>query len=161
MYKRQELTVNELVKKGVIIPANETTDWGSPAFFVPKGDKIRVRLVTDYTKLNKHVKRPIHPFSSTQEILQAVPKEAKVFAKLDAVHGYFQLGLDKVSSQLTTFLLPQGKFRYLRAPMGLNASSDEWCCQSDVLIRGIPWARKIVDDTLICCLLYTSPSPRD
>ena len=26
---------------------------------------------------------------------------------------------------------------------------DEWCCQSDVLIRGIPWAKKIVDDTLI------------
>ena len=147
--KEAEKTVNELVKKGVIVPANETTDWCSPAFFVPKGDKIRVRLVTDYTELNKHVKRPIHPFSSTQEILQAVPKEAKVFAKLDAVHGYFQLGLDKVSSQLTTFLLPQGKFRYLRAPMGLNASSDEWCCQSDVLIRGIPWARKIVDDTLI------------
>ena len=84
-----------------------------------------------------------------QKILQAVPKDAKVFAKLDAVHGYFQLRLDKVSSQLTTFLLPQGKYRYLRAPMGLNASSDKWCCQSDVLIRGIPWARKIVDDTLI------------
>ena len=33
--------------------------------------------------------------------------------------------------------------------MGLNMSSDKWCCQSDVLIRGIPWARKIVDDTLI------------
>ena len=69
--KEAELTVIELVKKGVIIPANETTDWCSPAFFVPKGDKIRVRLVTDYTELNKHVKRPIHPFSSTQEILQA------------------------------------------------------------------------------------------
>ena len=106
-------TVQELVKKGVIVPAHETTDWCSPAFFVPKGDKIRVRLVTDYTELNKHVKRPIHPFNCTQEILQAVPKDAKVFAKLDAVHGYFQLGLDKVSSQLTTFLLPQGKFCYL------------------------------------------------
>ena len=33
--------------------------------------------------------------------------------------------------------------------MGLNASSDEWCCQSDAIIRGLPWARKIVDDTLI------------
>ena len=75
--------------------------------------------------------------------------EDKVFAKLDAVHGYLQLRLDKESSKLTTFLLPQGKFRYLRAPMGLNASSDKWCCQSDVLIRGIPWTRKIVDDTLI------------
>ena len=33
--------------------------------------------------------------------------------------------------------------------MGLNASSDEWCCQSDIIIQGLPWARKIVDDTLI------------
>ena len=108
--KEAEKTVNKLVKKGVIVPANKTTDWCSPAFFVPKGDKIRVRLVTDYTELNKHVKRPIHPFSSMQEMLQAVPKDAKVFTTFDAVHGYFQLGLDKVSSQLTTFLLPQGKF---------------------------------------------------
>ena len=46
----------------------------------------------------------------TKEILQAVPKNAKVFAKLDAVHGYFQLGLDEASSKITTFLLPQGKF---------------------------------------------------
>ena len=147
--KEADKTIKELIKKGVITPMNQTTDWCSPAFFVPKGDKIRVRLVTDYTELNKHVKRPVHPFTHTREILQAIPKEAKFFAKLDAVHGYFQLGLDEESSKLTTFLLPQGKFRYLRAPMGLNASSDEWCCQSDAIIRGVPWARKIVDDTLI------------
>ena len=30
-------TAQELIKKGVITPANETTDWCSPAFFVPKG----------------------------------------------------------------------------------------------------------------------------
>ena len=142
-------TIDELIKQGVITPANETTDWCSPAFFVPKGDKIRVGLVTDYTELNKHVNRPIHLFQCTKDIIQAVPPEAKFFSKLDAVHGYFQLGLDEASSKLTTFLLPQGKFRYLRAPMGLNASSDEWCCHSDVIIQGIPWARKIVDDTLI------------
>ena len=29
--------------------------------------------------------------------------------------------------------------------MGLNASSDEWCQQSDVIIRGLPFAMKIVD----------------
>ena len=33
--------------------------------------------------------------------------------------------------------------------MGLNASSGEWCCQSDIIIQGLPWARKIVDDTII------------
>ena len=33
--------------------------------------------------------------------------------------------------------------------MGLNASSDEWCCKSDVIVEGLPWARKLVDDTII------------
>ena len=138
--------VEELIQKGIITRVDETTDWCSPAFFVPKGDKIRVRLVTDYTELNKSVKRPVHPFPSTKEILQSIPADAKFFCKMDAVHGYFQLGLDEESSKLTTFLLPQGKFRYKRAPMGLNASSDEWCCRSDKDILGLKWAKKIVDD---------------
>ena len=72
------------------------------------------------------------------------------FAKLDAVWGYFQVPLDYESSLLTTFMLPQGRFRYLVAPMGLNASSDEWCRRSDEAIHGIPGTQKIVDDILVC-----------
>ena len=127
---------------GVITEVNEPTAWYSTTFWVPKPDKIRVRLVTDFTNLNRVIKRPIHPFPCTTEILQAIPANGRVFAKLDAVHGYFQLALDEKSSKLTTFLLPQGKFCCLRAPMGLNASSDEWCFRSDVIIHGLPWARK-------------------
>ena len=108
-----------------------------------------MRLVTDYTKLNKFVHRPIHPFPSTHDIMQSIPHGQKLFAKLDAVHGYFQLALDEESSFLTTFLLPQGRFRYLRAPMGLNASSDEWCRHSDVAVEGLEWCMKIVDDIII------------
>ena len=106
------------------MPVKETTEWCSPAFFVPKADGIKMRLVTGYTQLNKYVKRPVHPFPSTRDILQAIPKEAKIFAKLDAVHGYFQLALDEESSITTTFLLPQGKFRYLRASMVLPLRSN-------------------------------------
>ena len=47
-------TIGELIKKEVITRVNETTDWCRPAFLSPKGDKIRVRLVTNYTELNKH-----------------------------------------------------------------------------------------------------------
>ena len=57
-------------------------------------------------------------------------------AKLDAIHGYFQLALENESSLLTMFLLPTGRYRYLRAPMGLSSSSDEWCRQSDWAIEG-------------------------
>ena len=68
---------------------------------------------------------------------------------MDADHGYFQLALAEESLFLTTFLLQQGKFQYLRVPMGLNATFNEWCCHSDRIITGFPWAKKIVDDTLI------------
>ena len=118
-------------------------------FFVPKADRKRVRLVTDFTALNKFVRRPTHQFPSTQEIIEAIPSDAKLFCKLDAVHGYFQLALDEPSSKLTTFLIQQGRFCYLRAPMGLNASSDEWCRQSDIIIAGLPYTMMIVDDTII------------
>ena len=65
------------------------------------------------------------------------------------MHGYFQLALDEKSSKLTTFLFQQGRFRYLRAPMGLNASSYEWCRQSDIIIAELQYAMKIVDNTII------------
>ena len=50
---------------------------------------------------------------------------------------------------LTTFILPSGRYRYLRIPQGLNASSDEWCRRSDAVVEGLLWSRKIVDDILI------------
>ena len=86
---------------------------------MPKPDGKLVRLVTDYTKLNKYVRRPVHPFPSVKDIVQAIPVATQYIAKMDAVHGYFQLALDEESSKLTTFLLPSGRYCYLRAPMGL------------------------------------------
>ena len=147
-------TIAELIDRKVITPVDELTTWCSPAFFVPKADGKRVRLVTDFTALNKFVRRPTHPFPSTQEIIEAIPPVAKLFCRLAAVHGYFQLALDKPSNKLATFIIQQGRFRYLRAPMGLRASSDEWCRQSDIIAR-LPYAMKIVDDTIIWASICT------
>ena len=141
--------VQELIKKSVIAPCHVPTEWCSPAFFVVKPDGKSVRMVTDYTGLNKYVKRPVHPFSCVTEIIQSIPSTANYFAKFDAVNGYFQIALDEESSMLTTFLLPSGRYRYLRIPQGLNASSDEWCRRSDAVVDGLLWAKKIVDDILI------------
>ena len=146
--EKADALVQKLMQAGVLAPVDIPTDWISPGHFVPKpnGD---VRLVTDYTKLNKYVKRPVHPFPSTKDILQSLSPDTKLFAKVDCTHGYFQVPLDYESSLLTTFLLPSGRFRYTRAPMGLNASSDEFCRRSDLAFNGIPGVSKIVDDGLI------------
>ena len=124
----------------LIAPVDEPTTWCSPAFFVPKADGKHVHMVRDFTALNKFVKRPTHPFPSTREIIKDIPPDAKLFCKLEAVHGYFQLALDEQSSKLTTLLIQKGCFHYLRALMGLNASSDEWCRQSDIITNGLPYA---------------------
>ena len=144
-----ETSIKDLLEKGVIERVTFPTPWCSPAFFVLKPDGVNVRIVTDFTELNKHVIRPVHPFPSSTDIMQSIPSTAKIFAKLDAVHGYFQLALDKESSLLTTFLLPSGRFKYKRAPMGLSASSDEWCQKSDFVVEGFDFCKKIVDDILI------------
>ena len=137
------------IATGVIVPCDEPTDWCSPAFFVPKGDSKRVRLVTDYTKLNQFVVHPVHPFPSVPDIIQSIPASAACFAKLDPTHGYFQLPLDEEPSKLTTFILSSGHYRYLGALMGLSSSSDEWCRHSDRVVEGFPWCRKIVDDIFV------------
>ena len=144
-----EQSIKQLLDARIVTPCDTPTEWCSPGFFVVKGDGKSVRLVTDYTKLNSFVERPVHPFPSVIDILQAIPASARVFAKFDAVNGYFQIPLDEPSSRLTTFLLPSSRYRYLRIPQGLNASSDEWCRRSDAVVEGLLWARKIVDDILI------------
>lgn len=142
--------VQQLLKNNVIAPVSVPTDWISPAFFVPKeGGRAGLRLVTDFTALNKYVQRPVHPFPSSLEILRKISPDTKVFCKMDAVQGYHQIPLDEKSSLLTTFLLPSGRYRYLRAPMGLNASSDEWCRRSDEAMQGLKGVTKLVDDILI------------
>ena len=140
--EQSDKVVNGLIEKNVIAKVDVPPPWVSPAFF-------RVRLVMDYTKLNKFVDRPIHSFPSTRDIMQSIPNGQHFFAKLDAVHGCFQLGLDDKGSFVTTFPLPQEWFWYLRVPMGLNASPDKWCRHLDVMIEGLPWAINIVDDNII------------
>ena len=49
--------ISDLLKKQVITNVNKPTPWCAPGFFVPKPNGKSVRLVTDYTKLNKFVKR--------------------------------------------------------------------------------------------------------
>ena len=146
--EKAERIVRKLLDGRVITPQDDPTEWCAPGFFVAKknGD---LRLVIDYTRLNKFVRRPIHTFPSAQEILSGIDPDSTVFAKLDATQGYHQVPLDEDSSRLTTFLLPSVRFRFLRAPMSLSCSSDEFCRRSDKIVEGLPGVRKLVDDILM------------
>ena len=109
--EKAKLAVDELLQAGVIraLDPGEFTEWTSPASFVPKSNG-KLRLVTDFTRINKFIDRPIHLFPSAQKITRQIKPGSKVFAKLNCVHGYYQVPLAKEDQLLTTFLFPWGRF---------------------------------------------------
>ena len=150
MQHESDKVLDNAIKNKLIeaVPVNETSEWCSRGFFVSKPNG-GARLVVDLSRLNEVIERPVHPFTAGTDLLKNLNSESKVFCKLDAVMGYFQIPLDKESRKLTTFLLPSGRYRYLRAPMGCSASSDEWCKRSDAALTGITGVHKLIDDILI------------
>ena len=140
--------LDEMVKKGLLVPVDDPTDWCSPflAGVKPTGD---IRLMVDYSPVNRYVKRPVHPFPAARAAVTSIPPKNKWFASVDAVKGYWQLLLSEEASLITTFLTPWGRFRYTRAPMGLASSGDEFCLRGDRALAGLENFVKVIDDVLV------------
>ena len=147
---KADVFIDTLLKAGIIcrVPTNENVEWCSPGFFVPRPNG-KVRLVTDYRQINQFIDRPVHPFPSCKDILRNIKPDSQWFLKFDAVLGYFQIPLDEESSKLTTFLIESGRYRFLRAPMGLIPSSDYFCERTDLAFATVIDLLKIVDDGLL------------
>jgi hypothetical protein len=104
---------------GIIEKFHGTSKWCSAMSFAPKPNG-KVRSVVDLVHLNKFVERPTHPFPTPKDIMAQIPHTAKYFTVFDALHGYWQIPLDEESKLLTTFITENGRYCYLRAPMGLT-----------------------------------------
>ena len=50
-----------MIDNKVIVPVDEPTEWVANMVLVPKPGQDSVRIYTDYTALNKHNLRVIHP----------------------------------------------------------------------------------------------------
>ena len=109
----------------------------------------RLRLVTDFTCLNRFIDRPVHPFPTTEMIQQSIHPASRYFAKVDLVSAYHQIPLAVEDQALTTFLLPWGRFFYTRTPMGLAPSGDYACQITDQAVEGMNNVVKSVGDALL------------
>ena len=140
--------LDQMVLQGIIAPLGaEPADWCHPLVLVAKASGVRICI--DLTKLNKFVKRPLHPLITPREAISHVPTGAKFFSTLDAKSGYWQLPLHPDSQHLTTFMTPWGRFKFLRAPMGLVSTGDEYCRRGDLALQGLDNFVKVVDDILV------------
>ena len=140
--------LDKQVAAGVIEPVTEATDWVHPLVVVPKPNG-GIRLFVDLQKLNQYAKRPYYPTRSPSEVVSNIAPSSKFFTTLDAVKGYWQVLLEEESQILTTFITPYGRFKFLRAPMGLSSSQDEYCARGDAALQDIDRVEKVVDDILV------------
>ena len=137
-----------MIDDRVIVPVDEPTEWVAPMVVVPKPGQDSVRMCTDYTALNKHVLREIHPMSTVESNFAAMGK-GSVFSKIDVNSGFWQIPLSTASSKLTKFLSHKRRFWYLRLPQELNSSPKIFQAEMNRILAGIDGVIIHMDDVLV------------
>ena len=146
--KAADEALDEMIKNQVIVKVDEPTAWVAPMVVVPKPGHSKVRICTDFTELNKFIMREIHPMSTVESSLASLG-QGRVFSKIDANSGFWQIPLSEESSKLTTFLTHKGRFKYLRLPQGLSSAPEIFQAEMSRILLGIPGVVIHMDDVLV------------
>ncbi|GJZ18575.1 reverse transcriptase domain-containing protein [Tanacetum coccineum] len=133
----QEVVKKEIVKlldTGIIYSIADSP-WVSPIHCVPKKGGITVvtnkkdelvptrtitswRVCIDYRKLNKATAKDHFPLPFMDKMLERLAGN-KYFCFLDGFSGYFQIPIDTMDQEKTTFTCPFGTYAYRRMPFDL------------------------------------------
>ena len=132
---------------GVISKVDDPTDWCAGMVLVPKPDG-KVHICVDLTKLNESVCRKRHILPSVDHTLAQLGG-AKVFTKLDANSGFWQIELSKESALLTTFITPFGRFCFNRLPFGITSAPEHFQKRMSEILEGLEGVACMVDDVLV------------
>ena len=97
--------VADMEKAGVIFKVSQPTPWCAGMVVIPKKNG-KVRICVDLKPLNHSILREVHPLPKVEETLAQL-SGAKIFSKLDAKSGYWQIPLSPSSCLLTTLILLQ------------------------------------------------------
>jgi transposase InsO family protein len=139
--------IESMVKSGVISPVTEPTDWCSGMVAVPKTDE-SVRICVDLTPLNKEVKREVYPMASVQDSLSKLAS-GRIYSKLDANSGFWQIPLDEESRLLTCFVTPFGRYCFNRVPFGISSAPEIFQRAMSRILEGLEGVICHMDDILI------------
>ena len=142
---KEELTQMEAM--GVISPTQEPTPWCTGMVVVPKHSGA-VRICVDLKPLNESVLREPHPIPKVDETL-AQASGAKIFSKLDANSGFWQIPVAKESRPLTTFIAPFGRYGFNKLPFGISSAPELFQRRINVILEGLGGILCHMDDVLV------------
>ena len=123
------------------------TEWCAGMVVVPKKSGA-IRICVDLKPLNESVKREIHPIPIVDEIMAQLAG-SKIFNKLDANSGFWQIPLAKPSQPLTTFVMPFGRYCFNKLPFRITSAPEVYQKRMNDILKGLPGALCLIDDIII------------
>ena len=138
--------VQRLVEADVVEKV-EASDWISNLVIVQKKDG-RIRLCVDMRSANRAVVTDGFPIPRIEELLHTM-KNGVMYSKIDLSEAYLQLSLHEDSRDLTTFIVPDGLFRFKRCPFGLASCPSAFQAVMSKILHDIPGVVCYLDDILV------------
>ena len=74
---------------------------------------------------------------------------ARIFSKLDANSGFWQVKLSNASALLTTFITPFGRFCFNRLPFGITSAPEYFQKRMSQVLDGLEGVVCLLDDVLV------------
>ena len=142
---QEKLTRMESI--GVISKVDELTPWCAGMVVVPKKAGA-IRICVDLKPVIVNVLREVHPLPKVDETLAQLTG-AKVFSKLDANSGFWQISLAKKSQYLTTFITPFGRYCFNKLPFGISSAPEHFQKRMNQILSGLEGVLCLMDDVLV------------
>eukprot|EP00731_Ephydatia_muelleri_P017050 Em0010g148a len=120
--------LERMTKLGVISKVETPMEWCAGMVVVPKKSSGSIRIF--------------------DEILAQLAG-ARVFSKLDANMGFWQIPLSPECRSLTTFITPFGRFHFNKLPFGVSCASELFQRRMAVILEGLEGVLCLVDDVLV------------
>lgn len=126
---RLKLKLEELVRKEIITPMDEPSEWVNNLVVVQK-QVLSLRICLDPKELNNSLVRETFTVPTLEEITPKLINK-KYYSVFDLKDGYYHIKLDEKSSKYCTFSTSFGNYRFLRLAFGLNVAPELFMKQNE------------------------------
>jgi len=108
----------------------------------------KTRICVALRKLNEAVNTERYILPTFKDVAPKLAG-AKVFSKLDASSGYWQIPLHPDSTKLTTFITPMGRFIFHCFPFGITSAPEIFQHRMTSLLKDQEGTAAIQDDIIV------------
>lgn len=142
-----EQELKNMENSGIIEKVTYPTDWVNNLQIVEKANG-KLRICLDPRPLNECIKREYFSIPTIEDLTAGLSGKT-VFSVIDLQSGYWHMELDRVSSDLTTFMSPFGRYRFKRVPFGINCAPEIFQRKMVQLFGDIPGTIIYFDDLCV------------